>query len=178
MSDRTKISFRLSPALQAALATRVRQRGGLVSDVIREALEAYLGIRPTARPTEKEDLSDELSDRIQMSDTMSDVSAQISGLVSDIAGLQERLEELEAFLETRPPRVRQRPTERPTEGRTPATTADTPQARTPTGQRKLTPRQVRALRDKHLRGVPIAALMEEYGISRASVFRYLQSDKR
>jgi hypothetical protein len=37
---------------------------------------------------------------------------------------------------------------------------------------------VRALRDKHLRGVPIAALMEEYGISRASVFRYLQSDKR
>jgi len=26
--------------------------------------------------------------------------------------------------------------------------------------------------------VPIPALMAEYGISRASVFRYLQSDKR
>jgi predicted transcriptional regulator len=46
------------------------------------------------------------------------------------------------------------------------------------GQRKLTPRQVRALRDKRRRGVPIPALMEEYGLSRASVFRYLQSEKR
>jgi hypothetical protein len=46
------------------------------------------------------------------------------------------------------------------------------------GQRKLTPRQVRALRDKHLRGVPVPALMEEYGISKASVFRYLRSAKR
>jgi hypothetical protein len=44
--------------------------------------------------------------------------------------------------------------------------------------RKLTPRQGRALRDKHQRGVPVPALMGEYGISRASVFRYLQSDKR
>lgn len=44
--------------------------------------------------------------------------------------------------------------------------------------RKLTPRQIRALRDKHLRGVPVPALMDEYGLSRASVFRYLQSEKR
>jgi hypothetical protein len=44
--------------------------------------------------------------------------------------------------------------------------------------RKLTPRQIRALRDKHLRGMTVPALMDEYGISRASVFRYLQSDKR
>jgi hypothetical protein len=58
------------------------------------------------------------------------------------------------------------------------TTANPPQPRTAGGQRKLTPRQVRALRDKHLRGVPVPALMEEYGLSRASVFRYLQSDKR
>ena len=56
--------------------------------------------------------------------------------------------------------------------------ADPPQARTAGGQRKLTPRQQRALRDKHQRGVPVPALMEEYGISRASVFRYLKSDKR
>jgi len=45
-------------------------------------------------------------------------------------------------------------------------------------QRKLTPHQQRALRDKHRRGVAVPALMDEYGISRASVFRYLQSDKR
>jgi hypothetical protein len=44
--------------------------------------------------------------------------------------------------------------------------------------RKLTPRQIRALRDKHLRGVPLPALLEEYGISKASLFRYLRSDKR
>jgi hypothetical protein len=48
----------------------------------------------------------------------------------------------------------------------------------PRRARKLTSRQIRALRDKHLRGVPVPALMEEYGLSRASVFRYLQSDKR
>jgi hypothetical protein len=56
--------------------------------------------------------------------------------------------------------------------------ATVPTTAPPARQRKLTPRQVRALRDKHLRGVPVPALMEEYGISRASVFRYLQSDKR
>ena len=52
------------------------------------------------------------------------------------------------------------------------------QAHARIGQQKLTPRQVRALRDKRHRGVPIKALMEEYAISRASVFRYLQSEKR
>jgi len=51
-------------------------------------------------------------------------------------------------------------------------------ARTRRGQWKLTPRQRRALRDKRQRGVSIEALMDEYGLSRASVFRYLQSEKR
>jgi hypothetical protein len=36
----------------------------------------------------------------------------------------------------------------------------------------------RALRDKRRRGVTIPTLMDEYGISRASVFRYLQNEKR
>jgi hypothetical protein len=54
--------------------------------------------------------------------------------------------------------------------------ADT--APTGRGQRKLTPRQQRALRDKYQRGVSVPALMDEYGMSRASVFRYLQSEKR
>jgi len=67
------------------------------------------------------------------------------------------------------------------EGNAPTRRHDSPehaQARAPIGQRKLTPRQVRALRDKRHRGVSIEALMEEYAISRASVFRYLQSEKR
>lgn len=170
MSDNPKISLRLPPALHDALAARVRQRGTRASAIICEALEAYLGLGPTLRPTIQGQLSDTLSD----SPLMSDMSAKISALVSDVARLQERLEELDAYLATRPPRVRQRQTAGPT----PATPADMPQPRTAGGQRKLTPRQVRALRDKHLRGVPVPALMEEYGISRASVFRYLHSDKR
>ncbi len=45
----------------------------------------------------------------------------------------------------------------------------------PRGQRKLTPRQAAALRAKRHRGVPIKALMQEYGLSKASVFRYLKT---
>jgi len=63
--------------------------------------------------------------------------------------------------------------EKPSDNSTPGV-----QQKTSRGRRKLTPRQVRALRDKHLRGVPVPALLDEYGISRASLFRYLQSDKR
>jgi hypothetical protein len=51
-------------------------------------------------------------------------------------------------------------------------------ARPRRGVPKLTPRQIRALRDKRHRGVSVPALIDEYGISRASVFRYLQSEKR
>jgi Helix-turn-helix domain of resolvase len=49
-----------------------------------------------------------------------------------------------------------------------------PRGSTPPGQYKLTPRQVASLRAKRQRGTPIKALMEEYGISRATVFRYLE----
>jgi hypothetical protein len=42
------------------------------------------------------------------------------------------------------------------------------------GQYKLTPRQVASLRAKRQRGTPIKALMEEYGISKATLFRYLK----
>jgi Arc/MetJ-type ribon-helix-helix transcriptional regulator len=180
MSDTSKISFRLSADLQARLAARVGQ-GTRVSDIIREALEAYLGMRPTARPTNS-----------LLSDSVSDLSTRLEAVVSDLSDIHNRLERLEAR-EGQPTRVRQRQTARPTpapapRGPTapgqdtltpePPPAADTPQARTTGGQHKLTPRQVRALRDKHQRGVPVPALMEEYGISRASVFRYLQSDKR
>jgi hypothetical protein len=41
------------------------------------------------------------------------------------------------------------------------------------GGLKLTPEQEVALRAKRQQGTPIKALMEEYGISKASVFRYL-----
>jgi DNA-directed RNA polymerase specialized sigma24 family protein len=42
------------------------------------------------------------------------------------------------------------------------------------GGLKLTPQQEAALRAKRQQGTPIKALMEEYGISKATVHRYLQ----
>ncbi len=52
-----------------------------------------------------------------------------------------------------------------------ATETDT--GRPPPGQRRLTPIQAAELRGKRSAGVPIKALMEEYGLSRATVHRYL-----
>jgi hypothetical protein len=49
-----------------------------------------------------------------------------------------------------------------------------PRGSTRPGQNKLTPRQVASLRAKRQRGTPIKALMEEYDISKATVFRYLE----
>jgi hypothetical protein len=49
-----------------------------------------------------------------------------------------------------------------------------PRGSTPPGQYKLTSRQVASLRAKRQRGAPIKALMEEYGISKATLFRYLK----
>src|SRR6266851_217452 len=49
----------------------------------------------------------------------------------------------------------------------------TPKAPLRRGGLKLTPRQGKALRAKRARGVPVKALMEEYGVSKATVFRYL-----
>jgi hypothetical protein len=62
-----------------------------------------------------------------------------------------------------------------TETDTVTETTAPPRARqaAPLGQHKLTPRQAAGLRSKRQRGVSIKALMEEYGLSRATVHRYL-----
>jgi hypothetical protein len=52
--------------------------------------------------------------------------------------------------------------------------AKAPRGSTAPGQYKLTARQVASLRAKRQRGTPIKALMEEYGISKATLFRYLK----
>jgi hypothetical protein len=51
---------------------------------------------------------------------------------------------------------------------------ETPQRSTRRGGLKLTPQQEAALRAKRQQGASIKELMKEYGISKASVFRYLQ----
>ena len=42
------------------------------------------------------------------------------------------------------------------------------------GQNKLTPLQAAEMRGKRAAGTPIKALMEEYGVSKATVHRYLK----
>jgi hypothetical protein len=51
---------------------------------------------------------------------------------------------------------------------------EAPRRSTRRGGLKLTPQQEAALRAKKQQGTPIKALMEEYGISKATVFRYLE----
>lgn len=52
--------------------------------------------------------------------------------------------------------------------------ADTPAARYKRGKNKLTPLQAAEMRGKRAAGVPIKALMQEYGIGKATVHRYLK----
>jgi hypothetical protein len=128
-------------------------------------------MRPTFCPTAQGQISDVLSDSVQVSNNMLDMSAKIQTLVSDITNLQDQLERLEAYLQPRPPRVQQRQTDSRTGSPTPA---EPPRARRRPGEYKLTPEQAAALRAKRASGVPIKALMAEFGLSRASVFRSLK----
>jgi hypothetical protein len=81
-----------------------------MSDIIRDALEAYLARRPTAGPTDRPTPP-------PVSDVLSDMSDRLTALGSDVSDLRTRLERLEAGARGTP-RVRQpqplRPTPRPT----------------------------------------------------------------
>ena len=155
MSDSHKISVSLSLELYELLAAHVRQ-GRRVSDVIREALGAYLGRRPTERPPAP-----------ALSDTVTDVAVTLAALAADVAEMRDRLVRLEEKVETRSPGVRQRRTGRPPARPTPADT--------PRGHYKLTPRQRAAMRRKRAAGIAIKVLMEEYDLSKATVHRYLKT---
>jgi hypothetical protein len=152
MADEYRVTIRLSPELYRQLQAHGSHRQPLAA-IVRHALVEYLARQPgTPEGT------------VELATAVAVMAARLDGLQDQVEELAARLEMLAAHWQ--PPAD--------DSGPPPAATA----ARTAPGQRKLTPRQVRALRDKHQRGVPVPALMEEYGISRASVFRYLQSDKR
>jgi Arc/MetJ-type ribon-helix-helix transcriptional regulator len=122
-----KISFRLTPELQAALEVRVGQ-GQAVSDVIREALEQYLDLRPTASPTASPTVP-QVSDIL--SDALSDVSARVAALTTALIDIEARLERLEARETPNQRGVGQRRTVRPTDSPTPRlTTSPTDQLAT------------------------------------------------
>src|SRR2546425_74057 len=123
MPSSHRITIRLTPALEALMSDRVRQ-GSSVSDIVREALEAYLGVRPTARLTERPTqstsaststsavsgtMSASMSDVLSamLSDIVSNAMSDVSASVSDVADIRERLAQLEQRVEALSASVRQ-----------------------------------------------------------------------
>jgi Arc/MetJ-type ribon-helix-helix transcriptional regulator len=100
MPPSPRITIRLTPALEALVSDRARQ-GTSVSDLVREALEAYLGVHQTPRPTHTTSASasataaaDTLAD--SMSDSMSAAMSDVSDIRERLAQLEQRVEELSA----------------------------------------------------------------------------------
>jgi hypothetical protein len=182
MPPSPRYTVRLPHALDALVQARVRA-GTPFAVLIRAALAAYLADTP---PTEAPTAADS-----------ADILHDIQG---HLAALTARVDILELALTTVPtPRPQpadtgadRTPTRAPIPADTSADTAPTATDRNadrpPTGAdspaaapevvlwsglHKLTPRQVDELRAKRARGAPIKALMQEYGLSRATVHRYL-----
>jgi hypothetical protein len=95
--------------------------------------------------------------------TPTDHTATMQALQAQLVALTQRVEALEQASSRRSQRTHRM-----------RTLAATPLARLPGGQPKLTPRQITSLRAKRARGAPIKVLMEEFAISRATLFRYLK----
>ena len=162
-----RISIRLTPALKAQVQGRVRQ-GAQVSDLVREALEAYFQGVGRACPARQTPVSDTMP---QASDTRALRSDRLSDMAAQLERLAQRVTALEAVSAP----VRQPQTATAAE---PASTAlpfvDRPRG----GQYKLTSQEAAALRAKRAAGVPIPAPMQEYGLARTTLYRYLQSPER
>jgi len=167
MPEEHRVTIRLTPELYAQLQAR-GSPGQPLAAIVRHALVEYLARQPEA-PASAEELAL----------AAAAVAARLDGLQAQVEALAARVETLAASGQPLAD-ARWQPeaatAARKRQPRQPEADDTAPPARP--GQRKLTPRQQRVLRDKYQRGVPVPALMEEYGISRASVFRYLQSDQR
>jgi len=153
MPPHTRYAVRLPPALDALVQERIRASGTPFAVLIRKALSAYLADTPPPGPLIPPDRAD----------TLRELQEQLAVLTTRV----EALEHGQSPLRTE----RRQPADRRAD-RAP-TPVDMPQVHTRAGQRTLTPHQVRALRAKRTRGTPIKALMQEYGVSKATVFRYL-----
>jgi response regulator of citrate/malate metabolism len=146
MPPRPRYTVKLPMALDALVQARVRT-GTPFAVLIRDALSAYLAdTAPTEAPTSADS-----------ADTLRDVQAQLAALTQRVTALEHA--------STPHRQSADRAADRP---------ADTAPTRLPGGQFKLTPRQVASLRAKRARGTPIKALMEEFDISKATLFRYLK----
>jgi hypothetical protein len=143
-----RLTIRLDAALYAQLAACGSQ-GQPLAAIVRQALLEYVARQLETPPA------------------VPDVALMLAAMAARLDALQEQVEALtmqvDALAAIRQPAAA-----------TTATPADTPAPQPrPRGQRKLTPRQIRALRAKRARGTPIKVLMEDYDVSKATLFRYL-----
>jgi hypothetical protein len=176
MPPSPRYTVRLPHALDTQVQARV-SAGTPFAVLIRDALAAYLAdTMPTGLPTHT-------PTRADSADTVRNLQEQLSALTT-------RVEILE-HMPTRRRQTADRSADKPLTGAdTPAvpadrapTGADTPAAADPDaarpvgGPRRLSPLQVGELRGQRAAGVPIKRLMEDYGLSKASVFRYLKTSQ-
>src|SRR5438105_15738228 len=85
MAESSRITIRLSPVLAAGLAAKVGPRGNL-ADIVRQALEAYLGDeRHTRQPT-----------AAPVAATADNMAASLSDIRSRLETLEQHLTALEA----------------------------------------------------------------------------------
>ena len=135
----TRYTVRLPPALDAAVQEHIRTSGTPFAVLIRDALSAYLAdTPPTGLPTPADS-----------ADTLRELQEKLADVTTRVKVIEEILTTWPQFADI-PPTDADMSADR---------SADT--APTGRGQRKLTPRQQRALRDKYQSGVSVPALMDE-----------------
>jgi hypothetical protein len=175
MPDEYRVTIRLAPDLYAQLEAR-GSHGQPLAAIIRDALADYLARQP--EPTGRLDVP---------GTTVAAMAASLAELQAQVQHLTARLDALAADRQPTAARSRQPAA---AAAATPADTPAVPAARPPpaadrpgaapevvlwSGLHKLTPRQGDELRAKRARGAPIKALMQEYGLSKATVHRYLKT---
>jgi hypothetical protein len=153
-------AYRLDQATVAATVSDTEQLRALIRDEL-DQTTAIMTVTVTATVTET--ITEMLPDI---------VAAAVRGLVTATATDTDT-----DTAESEPPQAPPAPAVSDTDTAPITETTVPPRARqaTPLGQPKLTTRQAAALRAKRQRGVPIKALMEEYGLSKATVHRYLKT---
>jgi hypothetical protein len=161
-------AYRLDPALVSSTVPDTDQLRALIREELDQALvqAAVSGlVSDTVTATETATLPDHATGGTSgaaVRDTDTDTATDTAGSVPSQG----------------PPAPQVSATDTATITETTAPTVADPEAaaaRMQRGQHKLTPRQAAALRAKRQRGAPIKQLMDDYGLSKASVFRYLKT---
>jgi hypothetical protein len=155
------VSLRLPHDLHERVQQRMRLQRMTLTEAIKDALEAWL-----EKPVDPRDsiLADDNT-------VIPEVIPALQAMV-DVA-VQRALAKERTTSASVPEAPAQPRTELSYNGNT-VIQEGTPRRSTRRGGLKLTPQQEAALRAKRQQGTPIKALMEEYGISKATVHRYLQ----